>query len=210
MTGAVARQRGPASGALTTAPVTPDRWDDLCALSGPSGAYSGCWCMWWRVTGAEFSARSGAGLREDLRALVAGGREPGLLAYRDGEPVGWCAVAPRADYGRILRSPKLKPTDDREGVWSITCFFIDRAHRGSGVATALLDAAEAFAFARGASAVEAYPIDPAAGRADNASAFTGLLGMFRDAGYQEVARRGGRPTVRKDAPGNAASRGGEA
>ena len=199
-----------AAGRTQIVPVTPGRWDDLCRLVGPSGAYSGCWCMWWRVTSAEFSERSGAGLRDDLAAIVKDGRQPGLLAYREGEPVGWCAVAPREEYGRILRSAKLKPAEPAEGVWSITCFFIDRGHRGTGIASALLDAAEAHAFGRGATAVEAYPIDDAAGRVDNASAFTGLLGMFLDAGYQEVARRGGRPTVRKDAPGGTGSRRGGA
>lgn len=43
--------------------------------------------MWWRVTEAEFDREAGAGLRRRLETLVEAGREPGLLAYRDGHPV---------------------------------------------------------------------------------------------------------------------------
>jgi GNAT superfamily N-acetyltransferase len=130
--------------------------------------------------------------------LVASGSEPGLLAYLDGRPVGWVAVAPRDDYVRMTRSPKLKPVDDVP-VWIVSCFFIDRRHRGVGVARALLDAAVAFARDRGARAIEGVPIDTrtASGRPTSASLYTGTLAMFESAGFREIERRGGRPIVRR-------------
>ena len=185
---------------LEVHPLTPERWDDLEALFGSRGANSGCWCMWWRVTAAEFTRDAGETLRRGLQAIVDEGRVPGLLAYADGRPVGWCSVAPRDEYGRLQRSPKLGPVDTTP-VWAIVCFFIHRTARGHGVASALLDAAVDFAFASGAVAVEGYPIDPATrAKVDNASAYTGVLGMFEDAGFVEVARRGGRPVVRRARP----------
>ena len=176
--------------------VTPDRWDDLAALAGERGFTSGCWCMWWRVTSKEFDERHGAGLRRDLHRLVTTGPEPGLLAYVDGVPAGWVAVAPRDEYPRLDRSPKLRRLDDRP-VWSITCFTIDRRHRRRGVAAALLDAAVDFARRRGAEVVEAYPIDTVGGKRSSADLYTGTLAMFERAGFEEVARRGGRPIVRR-------------
>jgi GNAT superfamily N-acetyltransferase len=181
---------------LEVLPVTPDRWDDVADLAGERGFTSGCWCMWWRVTSKEFEERHGAGLRQDFRELVASGPEPGLLAYVDGRPVGWVAVAPRDEYPRLDRSPKLRRLDDRP-VWSITCFTIDRQHRRQGVAAALLDAAVDFARQRGADVVEAYPIDTAGGKRSSADLYTGTLAMFERAGFEEVARRGGRPIVRR-------------
>jgi ribosomal protein S18 acetylase RimI-like enzyme len=177
-------------------PVTPDRWDDLAALAGERGFTSGCWCMWWRVTSKEFDERHGAGLRRDLQRLVDAGRAPGLLAYVDGVPAGWVAVAPRDEYPRLDRSPKLRRLDDRP-VWSITCFTIDRRHRRRGVAAVLLDAAVDFAQERGAEVVEAYPIDTAGAKRSSAELYTGTLAMFERAGFEEVARRGGRPIVRR-------------
>jgi hypothetical protein len=100
--------------------VNRDRWDDLVTLFGPSGAYSGCWCMWWRVSAREFSADGNAGNRAEFRRLVDAGEPVGLLGYHGDEPVGWCAVAPRQAYQRIQRSPTLKPDrPDGAGVWSV-------------------------------------------------------------------------------------------
>lgn len=178
-------------------PVTPERWDDLERLFGPSGAYSGCWCMWLRVTSREFGENGNAGNRRALRAIVDQDRVPGLLAYRDGEPVGWVSVAPREDYGRLDRSPVTKRVDDVP-VWSIVCFFIARPHRRSGVASALLAAAVAYAAGHGAEVVEGYPLDPAERRVGDADAWHGTLAMFEAAGFTTVAqRRPGRPVVRR-------------
>jgi hypothetical protein len=44
-----------------------------------------------------------------------------------------------------------------KGVWAIVCFYVDPRAKERGVATALLDAAVAHAFRRGAASVEAYP-----------------------------------------------------
>lgn len=181
---------------LDVRPVTPEHWDDLAELAGERGFTSGCWCMWWRVTSKEFDERHGAGLRRDLHRLVDAGPEPGLLAYVDGVPAGWVAVAPRDEYPRLDRSPKLRRLDDRP-VWSITCFTIDRRHRRRGMAAVLLDAAVDFARERGAEVVEGYPIDTAGGKRSSAELYTGTLAMFERAGFEEVARRGGRPIVRR-------------
>src|SRR4029450_12645591 len=81
-------------------------------------------------------------------AVVGAAPPPGLLAYRDGEPVGWCAVAPRGAYRRILNSRVLRPVDEDPGVWSIVCFYVIRAERRGGLAAALLEAAVDFAAQR--------------------------------------------------------------
>jgi GNAT superfamily N-acetyltransferase len=187
------------AGPLDVRPVTPDRWDDLVELFGERGAYANCWCLWWRVSGAEFDRgirNRGAGNRRALKRLVAEGRVPGLLAYRDGRPVGWVSLAPREEFGRLQRSPTLKAVDDRP-VWSIVCFFMDRGERGKKVGTALLDAAVRYAAEHGAAIVEGYPVDPTDRTIRNADAFTGVVSMFRRAGFREVVRRGSRPIMRK-------------
>lgn len=173
---------------LTIHPVTPDRWDDLAELFGPSGAYSGCWCMWNRQTNREFDACHGNENRKQLHALVEDRRIPGLLAYLSGKPIGWVSVAPREEYGRLQRSPVTKPVDDMP-VWSITCFVIDREHRGKGVATVLLRAAVDYAGSRSAIAVEGYPVETGRKRKQDSDVFHGLASMFEDLGFEEMARR---------------------
>ncbi|MEZ0069072.1 GNAT superfamily N-acetyltransferase [Streptacidiphilus sp. MAP12-20] len=188
-------------------PVTAGRWPELEAFFGPSGAYSNCWCAWWRVSSPEFKegcAERGAGNRALLERLTREGAEPGLLAYEAGKPVGWVALAPRPQYPRLLRSPNLRPapeTDDPADarIWSLTCFWIPRAQRGRGVATALLAAALTHAREHGATALEAYPVDTGDERGAPASLYTGTVGMFERAGFHEVLRRRAkRPVVRFD------------
>jgi GNAT superfamily N-acetyltransferase len=177
---------------LDVRPVTSDRWNDLLALFGERGAYSGCWCMWFRVRPRDWKRNGNEGNRAAMEAIVADDRVPGLLAYRDGEPVGWMSVAPREAFERIAGDPAAAAAEsavlaDLEPVWSVVCFYIDRHHRGQGVATRLLDAAIDHARTGGARTLEAYPIEPE-GRTDNASAFTGLRSMFEAAGFREVGR----------------------
>lgn len=181
---------------LSIHPLTPGRWPDLEKLFGPRGACAGCWCMWWRLPRAAFTAGKGEGNRRGLQRYVGGGRVPGLLAYERGEPVGWVAIEPRQAYPRLGRSRTLAPVDDLP-VWSLTCFFVARAHRGKGMTRALIDAAVRHARARGARAVEAYPV---ALRKETGDAFvyTGAASTFLDLGFEEVARRSpSRPIVRR-------------
>src|SRR5688500_14923177 len=118
---------------IVVRPVTPSRWNDLETLFGPSGAYSGCWCMFFRQTASEYSACAGDDNMRQMKALVQRNRVPGLVAYRDKEPVGWVSVAPREEFGRVERSPLFKREDTAESnVWSIVCFFVHRSHRGTG------------------------------------------------------------------------------
>ncbi len=175
--------------------LTEDRWPHLVQLFGPNGAYSGCWCMWNRQTNSEFDAHHGDDNRSALHALISE-RPPGLLAYEDEQPIGWISLGPYEDFSRLARSPVARPVADGVAgaagpIWAITCFVIRRDRRGTGVATALLDAAVAYAAAQGASVVQAYPLDPE-GTADNSSAWMGLASMFEAAGFTEIARR--RPT----------------
>jgi GNAT superfamily N-acetyltransferase len=168
-------------------PLTPARWDDFERLFGERGAYGGCWCMWWRSTRHEFEERGGKGNRQAMKAIVESGAIPGILAYRDGEPVGWCSVAPRESYGSLERSPVLKRLDDTP-VWSIVCFFVEKDYREKGVAEALIEAAVAYVGEQGGQVVEAYPTPAQGKRLPPVSSFMGTPAMFQRVGFVECAR----------------------
>lgn len=183
---------------LAVHPVTPDRWDDVQSLFGEKGACAGCWCMYWRVPRSLFNKGKGAGNRRAMGAIVADGRVPGLLGYVDAEPVAWCTVAPREEFGGLDRSRVLKRVDEAE-VWSIPCFFIARGHRRQGLSVKMIDAAVAYATSQGAKIVEGYPVEPSKGEYADAFAYTGLASAFRKAGFREVARRSPtRPIMRRN------------
>jgi GNAT superfamily N-acetyltransferase len=143
--------------------------------------------MFFRRPRAEWTAGCGAGNRAAFRRIVQRGDEPGLLAYAGTEPVGWCAIAPREEYGGLARSRILQPID-AQPVWSITCFFVARGFRRRGVTVALLEAAAKFVAARGGSCLEGYPAEPASGAWPDAYAYHGTVAAFTKAGFEEVAR----------------------
>ena len=177
-------------------PATADRWPDIVRLFGERGACAGCWCMWARRPAAEFKRGTGVGNRRALQRLVRNGAQPGLLAYAEGDPVGWVALAPRTEYPRLDNSRVLAPVDDLP-VWSVTCFFIRRDWRGRGLATWMLNGAATFAASNGARIIEGYPNDPEK-RAADAFVWTGIASTFESAGFTEVARRSAsRPIMRK-------------
>lgn len=143
--------------------------------------------MFWRQTRAEFEKRKGEKNRRAMKSLIDSGTVPGLLAFINNEPVGWCSVGPRASYSALERSRVLKPVDDRP-VWSIVCFFIAKEYRRQGLTIALLKAAIAYVKKNGGKIVEGYPIDPKKKDYVDTFAYTGLVSAFKKAGFQEVAR----------------------
>jgi GNAT superfamily N-acetyltransferase len=182
---------------LTFRPLTLKNWPDLEVLFGPRGASGGCWCMWWRLKRSEYERKKGAANQRAWRKIVGSGAPTGVLAYAGKQPVGWCAVAPRADYPVLARSRVLAPVDDQP-VWSVTCFYIAKNFRRGGVTVELLRAAVEYARKKGAKIVEGYPMDPRSKGMPVAFAWTGFVSAFRKAGFKEVTRRSeGRPVVRR-------------
>jgi GNAT superfamily N-acetyltransferase len=178
--------------AIEVVPATPERWADLEAVFGAKGACAGCWCMFWRLPSSVSRGNTGDQNREALRALVEAGQEPGLLAYVDGAPAGWCAVGPREAFARLETSRKLRRLDDAPA-WAIPCFFVARPYRRQGLMRALIAGAVRYARAHGARLVEGYPLElesaPLRGqRLTGDGGFTGVASAFRAEGFQEAAQ----------------------
>ncbi len=182
----MAKRREPEG--LTFVPVRPVRMDDLGAVLRSTWG-SGCWCMYPRLNASLSRQLPGPGgaaerRRRAMTELAGRRRAPGLLAYRGGEPVGWVAVAPRAEFVRIDQSRATPRVDDVE-VWVIPCVTVRRMARGEGVALALIRAAVAYAAEQGAPAVEAY-VRAGEGRVHEDFAYHGTEPMFRKAGFRVV------------------------
>lgn len=168
-------------------PLTSDRWEDFEQLLGKHGAYGGCWCMWWRLKRREFETQQGEGNKQAMKTIVGSGVVPGILLYENGEPVGWCSVAPREQYGALERSPVLKRVDDAP-VWSIVCFFVGKDHRNRGVARQLIRSAIEYVRSHGGKVIEAYPTQPKKERLPPVSSFMGIPSLYAKEGFVEVSR----------------------
>jgi GNAT superfamily N-acetyltransferase len=167
-------------------PATAERWPDVANLMGGLGSFQ-CWCQYWRMSSSEYSA---SGRESDLRRARLHDQTrlepaPGVLAYVDGRPVGWCGFGPRSRLERLVRSRTILPLDDKP-VWSIVCFLVRPGFRRRGVAKALLGGVIDYARQQGAVGLEAYPVANDGRRVDTAFAYVGLMGLFEQAGFRRV------------------------
>ena len=172
---------------LNFKPLTLDTWADFERLFGPQGAYSGCWCMWWRLKRKDFEAGQGAGNRQAMQMLVDDRQIPGILAYSSGNPVGWCSIAPREEFSSLNRSPVLKPIDELP-VWSLVCFFIGPEYRAQGLLLELIAGAVKYVGEQGGRIIEAYPSCAKSEQMPPVNSFMRIPKVLEQAGFIEVAR----------------------
>ena len=190
-------------GSLSIVPANEASWDDLRAIFGVRGYAAYCQCLRFKIgphgwTDLPIEVRMER-LREqthcgDPRARTTSG----IVAYLDGDPVGWCAVEPRTAYPRLPPARvawKARGEDkDDDGVWAVICFATRAGFRRRGVTRALARATVDFARQRGARALEGYPIITVPGEEITwGEVNVGSRSIFADAGFTEVSH----PTLRR-------------
>ena len=150
--------------------------------------------MSWRLARSTFNQGKGDANRSAMRALVEQKKEPGILLYKGGLAIGWCSVAPRAEFVALSRSRVWAPVDE-SAVWSVSCFFVAKDHRNQGLSVELLKSAVAFARSRGAHIVEGYPQELDGGPLPASFAWTGIASAYRKAGFKEALRRSAKKPI---------------
>jgi GNAT superfamily N-acetyltransferase len=190
---------------VTIVPANEASWEDLQAVFGARGPARRCQCQRYKMRPKEGWGSVGAEeLAFRLRQQTDCGHPEssttsGLVAYVDGEPVGWCAVEPRSAYARLLRNCRVPwegRTEDKSdaSVWAVTCFVTRAGFRRGGVSRALARAAVGFARERSARALEGYPLIPECGQGFILEELhVGSRSIFEEAGFDEVSR----PSVRR-------------
>ncbi|WP_088282075.1 GNAT family N-acetyltransferase [Kineosporia sp. A_224] len=163
-----------------------NRFDDVATILGPKNPTSSvCFCLSHRLDAKTNNSLVGPARAAYVRDLCERDVAPGVLAYADGEVVGWAAVAPRAGLP-FARSRKIPHVDDLP-VWSVWCFRVRPGHRGQGLAHDLLRGAVGFARHHGAPAVEGYPVDNRGAKVDLTMAYVGTRSLFEAAGFTKAA-----------------------
>lgn len=169
--------------AIEVRPATS--FEDVRTMVGPKRPDANvCWCLSYRLPGAEQRALRGVARGERVRELVAAG-PPGVLAYDGEDVVGWAAVAPRAETA-FARNRRIPHVDDLD-VWSVWCIRVRPGRRKRGISHDLLRGAVRFAREQGAPAIEGYPVDNRGERVDLTMAYVGTRGLFERAGFEHAA-----------------------
>jgi GNAT superfamily N-acetyltransferase len=193
--------------ALEIVPANEARWEDLQAVFGSRGDPPRCYCQRFKLRPKEsFGAFPAEERAHRLRMQTECGHPrskttSGLVAYLDGEAVGWCAVEPRTAYSgllRVYRTPWDGRNEDKtdDSVWAVTCVLVRAGFRRRGIGYALARATVDFARRRGARALEAYPMVTTPGQDITwGEILVGNRNMFAAAGFAEVHRPSKRRVV---------------
>ncbi len=185
-------------------PANEASWEDLEAVLGTVRRHSAlCYCQRTKISASEWRSVADEERAHRLREQTDCGHPgapatTGLVAYRGGEPAGWCSVEPRTAFRALLatRIPWSGRNEDRadDGVWAVSCLITRIGHRRHGITHALMRAAVGFARERGARVLEGYPMITQPGVDITwGELHVGSRGAFAAAGFTEVSR----PTKRR-------------
>jgi GNAT superfamily N-acetyltransferase len=178
---------------VSIVPIADAAWPDVQQVFGTRGDPARCWCQFFKLPNREWWDEPSESKEALLHGQAGEDPGPGLIAYLDGEPVGWCAIEPRPKYPQLLRSKVVtggsaEPGDD-PSVWAITCFVVRVGFRRRGVASALVAAAVDWARQHDARLIEGYPVDTAAREKTSAAAlYHGSVSLFESAGFTVATR----------------------
>lgn len=182
---------------LTFAPLSKGNWEKFVQLFGDKGACGNCWCMSFRLKKQDFEeGKENNGNKLAMKKLVWGDKPTGILGFYDGQPIAWCAFAPRENFLKVENSRVHKRIDNKP-VWSIPCCFIDKNFRRQGVSVELLKAVIKYAQKEKIKIIEAYPTIPTQEKLPDAFAWIGLYKSFDQASFKIADRTSkNRPMVR--------------
>ena len=130
--------------------------------------------------------RSPSRNRADKQCGVGEGRAHAALVFEADDCVGWCQFGspdelPRIKHGRAYRQGLAALPD-----WRITCFFVDKAYRGRGVAAAALAGALKEIARLGGGTVESYPEDVAGRSVSSSFLHNASISMFEAQGFERL------------------------
>lgn len=203
---------------LTTRTLDEATWPDFARLvEAHGGVFGGCWCMAFHPARSA-DRRTPDGNREDKHARVLAGTARAALVYDGADCVGWCQYGPPAELPRIKRRKAYDAGAGTPPDWRITCLFVARTHRRTGVGGAALDGALAEIARAGGGTVESFPEDVEGRKVSASFLHNGTLALFESRGFARVRRLGthhwlvtrdvppGTPAPDASAPGTATTR----
>ena len=125
-------------GSYKTRPLDASTWDAFAELvERNNGVYGGCWCIAFH---SEYQ-RGVSDPRTLKEELVRAGRAHAALVFdEDGLAQGWCQYGSPEELG-LKHHREYAKNPPPPARWRITCIFVDKRHRGHGVARAGLEGA---------------------------------------------------------------------
>jgi len=176
----------------TVRSLGPDTWDAFAQLAGRhNGVWNGCWCTWFHTLYADKQKGRTA---EDNRALkerlVNEGRAHAALVFDGAEAVAWCQYGSPAELPNIYHRKEYEAELDRLPDYRLTCFFVDKRYRRTGMAGIALRGALQLIAQAGGGVVEGYPQDAVGQKVSASFLYSATRSLFEQAGFRYIRAKG--------------------
>jgi GNAT superfamily N-acetyltransferase len=173
----------------TTKALTAETWPAFARLvEANDGVWGGCWCMGFHPKG-EGWGKSAELNRAEKELRVVEDRAHAALVFDGTDCVGWCQFGVPDELPRIKNKKAYLDGLDVLPDWRITCFFVDKAHRGQGVAEAALVGALEEISRLGGGTVESYP-DEVAQKTSASFLHNATTAIFERHGFERFRKIG--------------------
>jgi hypothetical protein len=174
----------------TVRPLGVETWDAFVQLGEKhNGVWNGCWCTSFHPPRGE-KYKGWEGSRAYKALLVGEGRAHAALVFSGAVAVGWCQYGTPEELPNIYHRREYEAGLTSLPDFRITCLFVDRNHRRSGVAAIALAGALELIVQTGGGVVEAYPQDTPGKKTSASFLYNGTRGMFEQAGFEYERPKG--------------------
>ncbi len=172
----------------TIRPLDASTWVAFAELvERNNGIFGGCWCIGYHPERGQEGISHRAVMEDRVRT---GRAHAALVIDADGFAQGWCQYGSPAE----LPGVKHKREYDKDAPplpdWRITCFYVDKKHRGQGIARAALEGALDQIAHRGGGLVEAISEVTAGRQAQGRFLFSATVELFEQNGFTRVRQVG--------------------
>jgi GNAT superfamily N-acetyltransferase len=161
-------------------PLDASTWDAFAELvERNNGIYGGCWCIAFH----RDYQRGVSDPRTLKERLVREGRARAALVFdAEGLAQGWCQYGTPDELSLRHQREYLKDPPP-EARWKIACIFVDKHHRGQGVARVALEGALEQIARSGGGLVEAIPETTEGRVAQDRFLFSATVELFEQLGF---------------------------
>jgi ribosomal protein S18 acetylase RimI-like enzyme len=173
---------------FTVKPLDASTWDAFAeVVERNNGVFGGCWCVGWHPEGC-FSAHDNRTLKEER--VRSDQSHAALVFDAQGLAQGWCQYGSPEELPRNKHRREYQKDAPPLPDWRITCFYVDKKHRGQGVARAALEGALEQIAQAGGGLVEAIPEVTAGRDAPGRFLFSATVELFEEYGFRRVRQVG--------------------
>jgi GNAT superfamily N-acetyltransferase len=173
----------------TIRPLDASTWAAFADLvERNNGIFGGCWCMGYHPEPSRTSAAHNRAAKE--RRVHEGRAHAALVLDEDGVAQGWCQYGSPEELPGIKHAREYGKEPPPAPHWRITCFFVDKKHRGQGIARAALDGALDQIAHCGGGRVEAISEVTAGREAQGRFLFSATVELFEQSGFARVRQVG--------------------